>query len=184
MQLLPEERVIHEMRPDSRLVVAWLTAYCIPAIFASVMFGLPCLVLPVFAIFFNDDTSSTMVPLVVAIALECGLVLIVLISIIFYSVQLRKTYVYYVTDRRCVFCGGILRHRTRSVPYDKITDVEISRNIIERMLGLCSIRIFTPGTSSIGYRGAGGQQAEISFVGLVECDAAATEITRLVSSRK
>jgi len=62
------------------------------------------------------------------------------------------------------------------VPYHKITDVEMSQNIIERMIGISTLNIFTPGTGSI--RGTGGQKAEISFVGLKDNETPAVTISK------
>ncbi len=93
-----------------------------------------------------------------------------------YCSYLRSTYKYYITNNRCVFCGGIIRRVKRSVPYHKITDVEMSQNIIERMIGISTLNIFTPGTGSI--RGTGGQKAEISFVGLKDNETPAVTISK------
>ncbi len=69
--------------------------------------------------------------------------------------------------------GGIIRYRERSIPYHKITDVELSKNIIERILGLSSIRIFTPGTASRSFNWGffgGGQSPELNYEGLEESE--------------
>jgi uncharacterized membrane protein YdbT with pleckstrin-like domain len=89
-----------------------------------------------------------------------------------YAYLLRGTFRYYITTQRCVFAGGILRYRERSIPYHKITDVELSRNILERILGISSIRVFTPGTSSNLSWGpfGGGQSPELKYEGLEESE--------------
>ena len=97
-----------------------------------------------------------------------------------YCSYLRRTYVYYVTNQRCIFHGGILRRIERSVPYHKITDVEMSQNFIERMLGISSLKIFTPGTGSMMASPFGGQRAEIAFVGLKDNETPATTINEIV----
>ena len=89
-----------------------------------------------------------------------------LIGNVIYCVYLRRTYAYFITTKRCIFHGGILRRVERSVPYHKITDVEQSQTIIERGLSIASLRIFTPGTASVRSTPFKGQVAELNFVGL------------------
>ena len=87
-----------------------------------------------------------------------------------YVVALRKTYQYFVTNQRLVFIGGLLMKKRRSVHYHKVTDVEVSQNFLEQLLGIRSLKIFTAGTSSMG--GWGWERAEITFAGLKEADTA------------
>jgi len=103
-----------------------------------------------------------------------------------YAYFLRGTFKYYITNQRCIFVGGILRYRERSIPYHKITDVELSRNILEQLLGVSSIRIFTPGTSSSfswGMFGA-GQRPELKFEGLGNAEDATESINLHVRDSK
>ena len=107
------------------------------------------------------------------VGLPClGLVLV-------YCRYLRRTYVYYITNQRCVFHGGIIRRVERSVHYHKVTDVEMSQNIIERILGISTLNIFTPGTSSRG-SDSSFQKAEISFVGLKDNESPADTINGIL----
>ena len=85
---------------------------------------------------------------------------------------LRKTYVYYITDKRCVFEGGILRRISHSVTYDKITDVEVSQDIIERALGIATLKIQTAGLG-------GKDKSELEFVGLTDAESPAAEVSKL-----
>ena len=59
-----------------------------------------------------------------------------------------------------MFEGGILLRRVKSVPYHKITDVSVSQNILERILGISKLNIHTAGT--------GIPSPEIQFVGLTD----------------
>jgi hypothetical protein len=100
-----------------------------------------------------------------ALVLVC--VAAVLIQI--YLIYLRRTYRYIVTDRRCIFVGGILKRIERSVPYKKITDIQRSQNIIERMLGIWNVQVFTPGTASMQI-GQAKARAELNFDGLTNSE--------------
>lgn len=86
-----------------------------------------------------------------------------------YLIYLKKTYHYIITDRRCIFIGGILKRVERSVPYKKITDIQRSQNILERILGIWNVQIFTPGTASMQI-GNAKAKAELNFDGLVNSE--------------
>tara|TARA_B100000929_G_C15494267_1_gene415495 strand:- start:858 stop:2216 length:1359 start_codon:yes stop_codon:yes gene_type:complete len=106
-----------------------------------------------------------------------GVLIFVIIAfgiVIMYHHALRKTYVYYITNQRCVFQGGIIKKIRRSIPYNKITDVEISQNIAERLLGITSINIHTASM--------GTHKSEISFVGLKDAETPLTDINNNMES--
>ncbi len=94
-----------------------------------------------------------------------------------YLHYLMKTYRYIITNRRCIFIGGIFKRVERSVPHKKITDIQRSQNIIERILGIWNIEVFTPGTASIqvGYRKA---RAELNFDGLINSEVVYESVAR------
>lgn len=110
----------------------------------------------------SSDPQETFVSMGLASA---GIMIVALFLNILHTYFEMGTFRYYITTERCIFQGGILRYRERSIPYHKITDVERSRNLLERFLGLSSIRIFTPGTSSAfawGVMLGGGQTPELN----------------------
>ena len=96
-------------------------------------------------------------------ALVVASVAAVLIQI--YLIYLRKTYHYIITNRRCIFVGGILKRIERTIPYKKITDIQRTQNIIERMLGIWNVQVFTPGTASMQI-GQAKARAELNYDGL------------------
>ncbi|HBH03214.1 MAG TPA: hypothetical protein DDZ42_15055 [Candidatus Rokubacteria bacterium] len=44
---------------------------------------------------------------------------------------------------RALFRGGLLVRRRRSVPYHKITDLEVTRTLLDQLLGIGTLRIYT-----------------------------------------
>jgi len=102
---------------------------------------------------------------------EWALALVGFASIIIqiYLIYLRKTYRYIITNRRCIFIGGILKRIERTVPYKKITDIQRSQNILERMLGIWNVQVFTPGTASMQI-GQAKARAELNFDGLLNSE--------------
>jgi len=100
-----------------------------------------------------------------------ALALVVLASILIqiYLIYLRKTYRYIITNRRCIFVGGILKRIERTVPYKKITDIQRSQNILERILGIWNVQVFTPGTASMQI-GQAKARAELNYDGLLNSE--------------
>lgn len=99
------------------------------------------------------------------------------IAIQTYLHYLRKTYRYIITDRRCIFVGGILKRVERTVPHKKITDIQRSQNIIERMLGIWNVQVFTPGTASVQI-GQTKARAELNYDGLIDSEEVYEAISR------
>ncbi len=184
MRLQEGENIIHELRPEPKVLWIWLFTKCIPFAFVGAFLTFWCFAFfgGMFAVATKSDSPWPIV--------NGGIAALIVAPILFiigliYCKYLRQTYVYSITNRRCVFQGGILRRVERSVPYHKITDVEMSQNIIERIFGISSLKIFTPGTGSM-YPAFpfGGQRAEISFVGLRDNETPAITINEILRKFK
>ena len=190
MKVQNGEDVLLEVQPESRLLVIWFFGRCfsVGVVAFAAGFALSTILSMVyevvaetelFAVESNFDGWSVLVNAIIAIAAALCSTAIVLI----YCVYLRRTYVYTITNRRCIFRGGILRRVEHSVPFHKVTDVEMSQNIIERILGISSLGIFTPGTGSMG-ASCKGRRPEIAFVGLKDNEAPAEIINDILSNYK
>ncbi len=169
MRLQKGETLIQELRPEPAVLVVWLLDKCL--IPAMVVGGFCA---PIAVLLAGVVSAATFIAGFIA-GTVAGLLLA-----LFYHAALRETYAYYITDRRCVFQGGILRRVERSVPYHKITDVERSQRLVERALGLSTLNIFTPGTSSMRGSSRSVQQAEVSFVGLKDSETPAHTINGML----
>jgi len=182
MKLHEGERLLHELRPRAGLLVIWFFTKCLPVTFVAA-FASGTLFSAFAAISGAAAGSECPFPLVGSTLVAASLlpVAILLVALVYCGFLLRS-YIYYITDQRCVFHGGILRRVERSVPYHKVTDVEISQHIGERILGISKLQIFTPGTGSMmGYPFSGQQRAEISFVGLKDSETPAETINGILS---
>lgn len=171
INLKHNEIIVREMHPDSSLLLLWIFTKCLAVTFS------------IFWIFFMVTVFSTSMSGGAMSGTELlmksveNLALFVIIAygvVIMYHHYLRKTYVYYITNQRCVFQGGIIKKIRRSVSYDKITDVEISQNIVERLLGIARINIHTASM--------GNHKSEISFVGLKDAEIPLTDINSNMES--
>jgi len=173
MKLQESEEVLHELRPERGILGIWFFTKVVPATLVTAILALFAFIIVLGAV--NKQSEGWLWGAGIAgIVVVVGMLLLALL----YCSGLRTTYVYYVTNQRCVFHGGILRTVERSVPYHKITDVEMSQNIVETALGIATLNIFTPGTGSM--TGVGGQKAEISFVGLKDHETPAETINSIL----
>jgi putative membrane protein len=171
MKLQDGESITYESRPESTVLVMWLFEKCLAAAFVGFVVGMPAGI--ALAVVKGADDSF-------GAAFGAGGVVAAAFFVLAtaYCCALVKTYAYYVTNRRCVFRGGILRRVEHSVPFHKVTDVEISQNILERALGISKLKIFTPGT------GSSQGKAEIRFVGLKDPDTPASAIQNALAKLK
>jgi uncharacterized membrane protein YdbT with pleckstrin-like domain len=179
MRLHEGERLIHELHPEPAVVVVWLFTKCLlPALPVALLSFFACAVVGgALQIGVGPDREPPFGAALVIAAIVGAAVVVLCIT---YCVFLRTTYVYYVTDQRCVFHGGILRRVERSVPYHKVTDVETSRNILEQALGIATVKVFTPGTASNRRSPFGGTEAELTFVGLADGETPAATINEML----
>ncbi|MDD2688610.1 MAG: PH domain-containing protein [Candidatus Omnitrophica bacterium] len=180
IKLQEGEQILFEGRPEKKIFFMWIFTKVIPAcvivsfiiLWATLFFGA----------MFAAATKCKEPPFHLLPPLFKFFIPLTFVAALFYYRALKETYHYYITNQRCVFEGGIIVRRLRSVPYHKITDVEINQNIIERFIGLYSLKIFTPGTGSVGVPGF--EKAEIVFYGLKDAETAANIIQGILKQYK
>jgi len=173
IKLQEGEQILFEARPEKKVFVVWFFTKVIPACIAlSFIFGYAYFMLWVLtkAIYCVKHVAF---PLHI-IRIAANLVPVWLGIFYVYYLKLRDTFKFYVTNQKCAFSGGIMVKRIRNVPFHKITDVEINQNIIEQVLGIYSLKIFTAGTGSVGRPGM--EQAEITFFGIKDAETPANII--------
>lgn len=174
------EKILWKDRPDAAIFGVWFFTKGIPFVFATAF-----LTFWSFGFFGGMWAARTRQEgfnpfLATGQALKLVIPLSVF-GMFVYLIGLRKTYRYFTTNQRLIFVGGLLMKKRRSVHYHKVTDVEVSQNFIEQLLGLRSLKIFTAGTSSMG---PWGERAEIEFQGLKEADTAEQLINQTLKSYK
>ena len=181
MQLMEGEKILMEIEPQRRLlVIRFLMAFL--GTIAGIAF-LILLFLPALGGLFEMFSNVKGKLLTFWLPWAIGAVLFITSIIFLYCIYLRRTYRYIITNHRVIFSGGILRYSQRSVPYHKINVIEISQTAVERMLGISSLGIYTPGIGSTG-RSSNGRQPEIAFVGLKNIGAPMGAINNLLSQVK
>ena len=181
MKLMENEEILMEMEPEPRLLVIWFLMTFLGTVAGIAFFIL--LLTPALGGLFEMFSNAKDNLLSFWLLMGIGIAFFIVIVIFVYCIYLRRTYRYTITNRRIIFCGGILRRVQRSVPYHKINVVEMSQTIIERMLGISSLGIYTPGTGSMG-RSSSGRPPEIAFVGLTDTRTPVGAINNLLSQVK
>ena len=94
------------------------------------------------------------------IAMGVILALFVILLVI-YNIFLRKSYQYTITNNSVKITGGVFIKIAKDVPFSKITDVNISQNILEKIIGIYELHIQTAGSRSFTE-----PKPEISFLAL------------------
>lgn len=75
-----------------------------------------------------------------------GIVLaLVLIPFVIYNIFLRKSYQYTITTNGVKITAGIFRKVTNYVQFSRITDINISQNILEKIMRIYELHIQTGG---------------------------------------
>lgn len=182
IKLQEGEQILFKGRPEKRIFMMWIFTKVIPhCIYVSFISFWLFTVLWIF--FVVIPSGQKRIPFPVHLLYTIIFVApIWSIIFLFYYKALKETFRYYITNQRCIFEGGIIVRRRRNVPYHKITDVEINQNIIERILGIYSLKVFTPGTGSVGM--SGFEKAEIVFYGLNDAETPARIIQDILRKYK
>lgn len=146
LYLQPGEKVLYQDGPKGQILILWF--------FKSMLLAIPI------SLFFSGFVNFAAIAFALTGFIFSFILTFILVFIILflYHIALRMTYKYHITNERIIFEGGILMKRIKSVPYHKVTDVSISQNIVERILGIARANIHTAGT--------GMQHPEIQFSGL------------------
>ena len=166
MQLEGNEKILYEGKPKKSILVLWFFSKAILStiIFVFISFWASG--------FFGGMYLTTTHPeiqdnsflsfLGISVLIYIFVVTLFFVSAIIYIFFLVKTYHYYITNQRIVFEGGIIVRKKRNIPFHKITDITISQNIIERILKMSSLEIYSASTRP--------RKAEISFAGLEDTE--------------
>ncbi|MES9950699.1 MAG: PH domain-containing protein [Candidatus Thiodiazotropha sp.] len=179
MKFGSDEKVIHHLQPENRLIIMWAFTKCLTQGLSAGFF---------FFMLFYFKWIFSMSGKDINVLPEYGdLILFSIIIAIFafalsyiYHHYLIKTINYYITNKRCIYVGGLLKKVEHSVSYNKITDVERSRNIVEQILGMSTINLFTSGTTSMRAPMRSQPLPELSYIGLVNSEDEAETINEYV----
>ena len=83
------------------------------------------------------------------------------VSLIIYNTFLKKFYLYTITNNSVRISGGVFKKVDKEILFSKITDINISQNIFEKLLGIYDLHIQTAGSRSLAK-----EKPEMSFLAL------------------
>ncbi len=148
MKLQRGEKILYQGAPERKILILWfLDSLIYTFAFSLIIF-----------LYILGESADAFLDFFEFVFSYLSVFLTVLIIVFSYRIILRKTYKYYITTKNVIFEGGFFFKRIKIVPYHKITNVSVSQNIFERMIGLSRINIQTAGT--------GMRKPELQFVGL------------------
>jgi putative membrane protein len=100
-----------------------------------------------------------------------GLGLLVVATGAGYAVAAYRRFEYELTPATFDIRSGVFARRDREIPLRRIQNVDISQNVVQRLLGLAELRLETAGAS--------GSEAHLQYVGEERADSLQREISRL-----
>jgi len=106
--------------------------------------------------------------------LAVGLGLVVAVGVVGYAVAYYRRFEYELTHDTFDIRSGVLARREREIPLHRVQNVDISRNVVQRVLGLAELRLETAGAS--------GAEAHLRYVSEERADQLQREISRLSRS--
>jgi putative membrane protein len=119
--------------------------------------------LVVFALVFSGGDSAASVPflllLVVGVAATVG-----------WQVLYHRRFAYEVGPETFDIQSGVLSRREREIPYDRIHNVDVAQNAVQRFLGIAEVRLETAGGSDT--------EASLQYVSRAEADRLPAEISQ------
>ena len=181
MELQQGEEILLQTHPEPNILVIWFFTRCLPL--AIIALALSFWFFVALAVFFELGSEEWLY--IVALAKASIAAFLALALALIYQVNLKRTYVYYITNLRCVISCGIVRKTSKSIPFTKITNIETSRHIIEKFLDISTLGIFIPGNETIlNTTLFGKQKPNIAFVGLKDSQTPADIIIQILSQQK
>jgi putative membrane protein len=125
-----------------------------------------------FTLLFVVVSGSSLLGGAVGQLVGVALVGLVLVALVAYEVAHWQRYEYALTADTFDIRSGVFRRRNREIPLDRIQNVDISRNVVQRLLGIAEVDIETAG--------GGATEAAVRYVTFAE----AKRLQRVLAARK
>jgi membrane protein YdbS with pleckstrin-like domain len=158
-------RVDEEFRPAPQFKTLYYSYFVLAFIFAVLTWLIP---VAVFAPFLATAVLST-------------IILIIVVLVVYWIPTYYTTIVYKLMADEIVWRRGVWFKKTGIVPYNRITNVDISQGPLSRRLGIASLKIQTAGYSAPS--GAGGV-AELRLEGIEQFEELQEVVMQFVRGKK
>lgn len=180
IQLLSNESLLLTVKPSPRVSAVWLFTKTLSAALITIPFTWV-----LWSIYNSSPKEWGLSPygFDVAVFVLFLVFVVTFLSAHAYYIFLARSYEYVITNSRFIFCGGLLRRVTHSVEHRRITDVQLSQNVIEQLLPLHSISLFTPSTvNALNY--SSRPMPELRLEGLTNGDHIFDLVSRCIRTAK
>jgi putative membrane protein len=107
---------------------------------------------------------------VIAPVFIIGFVVLGLVASAAWEVARYQRYVYDLTPDTFDIRSGVFSRREREIPYERVQNVDIAQNVVQRIVGIAEVRLETAGGSST--------EASLRFVSRSEADRLQEEVSR------
>lgn len=176
MQLQSKEKILFQGKAKKSVLVIWFFSRVLSStlFFAFISFWAAGFFGGIYLNIYHPEATEP--PYELVLSLFPIILPIFLVLVFAYTTFLVKTYNYYITNQRIIFEAGILIKKKKNIPYHKVTDTAVSQNIIEQMVGISRLDIYTAGT--------GTKKSEISFVGLEDAEGPQQLINKILRKFK
>jgi len=131
------ETIVREMKPESRLKYYYFFNMLLPVIPIFIMLAIyrlmfqPSAIEKIYGIGFMKEIYFNAIYLFP----------IVLIAIGFLSANKYAKEHYWITNKRIVYKRGMFGYRITSIPYERVSDVMISKTFTEQIFGISSLHV-------------------------------------------
>ena len=151
------------LRPDSALLKYWRWHWAVWTIIVCV---------PQFILALGLPNPGSLI-----LGISCGICVLIAIALRLYIPLYFDTLTYTIENDLVVGTRGVLWKKRVTVPFRKITNIDISQGPVQRMFDLGTIHVQTAGTA-----GPQGAMAELRIEGMKQFDALRDEILQLLRS--
>jgi Predicted membrane protein len=121
-------------------------------------------------VLFGVLTSASAGPDLFALAGATGLVVLALALVFGWELARYRRYDYELTLETLDIRSGVFSRREREIPYERVQNVDVAQNVLQRALDIAAVRIETAGGS--------GSEAHLRYVDRAEADRLQNEISR------
>jgi len=132
------EKIIEEIRPSPKLKDYFFIMWMLPGFLLLIFISVASVMSLQFDIFAG---RASLFSISISIAIFLIISIITAVSAKVLSEKAYGKYHYWITNKRIIARRGIIGYATASIPYDRISDVIISKSFLERVVGITSLHI-------------------------------------------
>ena len=168
------EKIICEIKPLARLKWYWILPTAVILFLILLLFSIG----PIIVVFVGKGITGARIGVIAFLV-----AFLVLFSIIFLVASLKYKWEYYwITNKRVIRRAGFIGYTYYSTPLERISDVIVTKGLLERIFGFGSLHLQTM-AGQVTYGGY-GRGAEIVFYGLPNPESVQKLLFELIEQKR